>query len=363
MSGKKTILYDTHKSLGAKFTEFGGFDMPVWFKGTKDEYVAVREKVGMFDINHMGQIIITGKDRFKLVNYVITNDLKKIDLHQIQYSYICNEDGIILDDLLVYLLGDKILLVVNAGQADILVNHINKHGKGFEYQIENISDQTGFIAVQGPLSLQLCEKIFGEDFESLNYYSFKNTEFDGHEFLISRTGYTGEKGVELIFNIDYTTSIWNTFLKEGKSLGVEPCGLAVRDVLRLEMGYPLWGHELKDYTPFDIKKMWCVSMKKEDFIGKAKLEAQKAEGAKTSLVAFTMCDKGIPREKCTVSKDNNVIGMVTSGGFSFQLNNGIGLCLIDADQANVDNEIMISIRGKDVPAKITKLPFIPSRVK
>ncbi|MDH4129990.1 MAG: glycine cleavage system aminomethyltransferase GcvT [Spirochaetota bacterium] len=360
---KTTPLYQKHKSLGAKLIDFAGYTMPVWYKGIIEEHKAVRERVGLFDITHMGEILITGLDREKLVNFLITNDLNRIDNKQILYTFMCDENGLILDDLLVYLQADKILLIVNANKSDNLVKHINENASSYNVEIDNLSNKTGALSLQGPKSFELCNKIFNENIDKINYYSYINTEFNGNEIIISRTGYTGEKGVELFFNIDLCEILWDKLLSEGKEFGIEPCGLGSRDILRLEMGFPLHGQELQGYTPVDIQKNWCVAYDKQDFIGKSALQNLKKAGILTTLSAFVLLEKGIPRHGYDIIKDNKKIGIVTSGGFSPQLDKGIGLCIIPISENKVGNTINIKIRENNILAQITKLPFVPNNVK
>ncbi len=359
---KETPLYKKHKNLNAKMTEFADFKMPLWYKSIMEEYTAVRERLGLFDINHMGQIIITGQDKKIFTDYLITNNLNKINFGDILYTFICDNKGYILDDLLVYLLKDKIILIVNAGQSDKLIEHINNHKQNYNIQVEDISNKLGFLALQGPKSFDLCQKLFPNNIKNIKYYSFIKTDFKDSELILSRTGYTGEKGVELLFDSKLNNIIWDRILLEGAELGIMPCGLASRDILRLEMGYPLYSNELNGYSPIELGKTWCVSFDK-DFIGKDILIKQKETGINKKSYAFIMSSIGIPRRGYEILKNDKVIGKVTSGGFSPPLNKGIGLCIINKEQAKIDNDIYINVRGKMYSAKTTKLPFIPSKVK
>ncbi len=359
----KTPLFNSHERLGAKIIDFAGYSMPVWYKGIKDEYEAVRQRIGIFDINHMGEITITGPDRNKILNYAITNDLEKIDIDKVMYTYICGSDGKILDDLLVMLFSDMILLIVNAGQSKHLVEHIKNNKGSYHFEIDDDSQKTGALSIQGPMSFDLCKKVFGEDLNQIDYYSFKSIEYNGEEIIISRTGYTGEKGFEIFFNTKLNEQLWDLLLKEGEKWGILPCGLAVRDVLRLEMGYPLYGNDLKGFTPYELNKKFFVSIDKEDFIGKQILLNQKEKGFNTTLKGFIMTEKGIPRHGYKIFKNNKEIGYVTSGGYSPGLDNGIGLAYIETSESKNNSEIDIQIRDKFIKAKCIKTPFIPTKVK
>ncbi len=359
----KTPLYDKHKSLGARFIEFGEYSMPVWYKGVIEEHKAVRERVGIFDINHMGTLLVTGPERIEALNHMITNDLTKVKKNKIQYSFICDEDGRILDDLLIYPDENKIMIIVNCGQSQGLTEHIRANGQGYDFKVTDVSEETGLLSIQGPQSFGLCRKIFDIDLEEYPYYSYTHHQYNDTDWIISRTGYTGEKGFEIFFDSSLNGMIWDKLLSEGKSLGMEPCGLGARDILRLEMGFPLYGSDLKDHTPMELQKNWCVKLDKGEFVGKPVLLSQKEKGPTTSLVAFILLEKGIPRHEYKIYNSDKQIGKVTSGGFSPTLEKGIGLCLIDYQEAKVDHTIYIDIRGQRVPAKITPLPFIESHVK
>ncbi len=360
---KKTPLYEKQKSLSARFIDFSGYSMPVWYKGVKEEHKAVRERVGIFDINHMGALSVTGSERVEALNNQLTNDLRKVKNNKIQYSFICNADGKILDDLLVYSDGDKLMIIVNCNQSESLTEHIKTNGRNYNFEVSDVSEQTGLLSIQGPRSFDLCKKLFDIDLEEYPYYSFTHHTYERADWIVSRTGYTGERGFELFFDSHLNGMIWDKLLSEGESFGIEPCGLGARDILRLEMGFPLYGNDLMGHTPVELQKNWCVKLDKGEFVGKSVILSQKEKGSSTSLVAFTLMEKGIPRHEYKVYNSDKLIGEVTSGGFSPTLQKGIGLCLIDIQDAKKDNIVYIDIRGHRVPAKITRLPFIESHVK
>ena len=362
----KTPLYENHKGLKARFVPFGEYEMPLWYKGIKEEHKAVRERVGIFDINHMGAISIKGEKRLASLNFLLTNDIQKLSENEVQYNFACDDSGWILDDLLVYNKKNSTMLIVNCGKSEFLRSHFQKKNldaftQDASTQIEDTSLETGLLSVQGPKSFDLCKKVLGVDPNGIPYYSFREISYHEKNLLLSRTGYTGELGVEFFFDRKDNEWLWNTLLDAGKEFEIEPCGLGARDILRLEMGFPLHGNDLLGQSPCDINTFWCVHLEKEDFVGKSAIQKQKAEGIQTSLRGFIIQNRIPARKGYTVWKNDQKIGKVTSGGFSPTLQTGLGLCLIQKDFAKKDQEIEIEVRDKRVPAKISKIPFVPNR--
>lgn len=368
---KQTPLYEKHQELQARFIPFGEYEMPVWYKGIKEEHKAVRERVGIFDINHMGALSIKGEKRLASLNFLLTNDIQKLSVGEVQYNFACDDSGSILDDLLVYKKKNSVMLIVNCGKSEFLQSHFQKknpHASNVSNvsstqstKIEDISLQTGLLSLQGPKSFDLCKKLLGIDPATIPYYSFQEISWQDKNFILSRTGYTGELGVEFFFDRKDNKWLWTTLLEEGKDFGIEPCGLGARDLLRLEMGFPLHGNDLLGRSPCDINKFWCVHLEKEDFVGKASIQKQKEEGIQTSLRGFVIHDRTPARHGYTVWKNDQKIGEVTSGGFSPTLQKGIGLCLIQKNEVQKDQSIEIEVRNRRVPASISKIPFVPNR--
>ncbi len=360
---KRTALYEEHLKANAKMVPFAGFEMPVNYpEGMMEEHKAVRTVAGLFDVSHMGQFIITGPDAENFVNYIITNNVKKITDYSALYTAMCYEQGTIVDDLLVYKFPEYFMLVVNAANIEKDLTHINEHAKdkNFRVNIENKSDQYSLIAFQGPKTEEILSKYSEIDLSKIKYYQFTIGKILDKEVIISRTGYTGEDGFELyIKDPEHTKKIWSTLYEENKEKGVKLCGLGARDTLRLEMGFALYGNDIDETTtPLEAGLNWVVKLKKkDDFIGKEALIKQKEEGLKRKLFAFEYPDKLIPRHNYPiVNSEDKEIGNVTSGCFSPMLEKSIGMGYIYLDKFN-ENDIFIKVRNKKIKATITKLPF------
>jgi len=345
----KTILYNEHIKLGAKLVDFAGFSMPVnYVDGIKNEYSAVRDNVGIFDVSHMGQIRISGKDAKSFLDYITTNDVSKLNSGDAQYNLICNLDGGIKDDIILYMLNNlEFLLIVNASNCKKIYNWILEFNDR-QLQILNETSDYSLIAVQGPNSRDALSKIFSQD---INLEFYKHKVFS-NDILVSRTGYTGELGFEILGDHKQILDIWNKLIQ----IGAVPCGLAVRDILRIEMKYCLYGNDIsEDANPFEAGLKWVVNMGKEDFIGKSALE--KINIINNKLVCFKMIEKCIPRKDYVIYNiKNHKIGVVTSGTFSIGLNYGIGIGYINNDFN--ENEIYLDLRGKKFRGLIIKPPFI-----
>lgn len=357
---KKTKLYNVHEKLGAKIIEFAGYLMPVQYSSIIQEHKAVRNSVGVFDVSHMGEFIIEGNEALDLVQYVTVNNAAKLTTGRAQYSAMCYENGGIVDDLLVYKLNEnKYMLVVNASNIEKDFEWINKNNK-FEAEIKNESDDYTLIAVQGPNSKSVLEKITRDPLE-LEFYHFYNTQINDVDVLISRTGYTGELGYEIYFKgtESEAESVWNMIFEAGKDYGIQPAGLGARDSLRLEMGYCLYGNDIDETTnPLEAGLGWITKLKKGDFIGRDVLLKVKEEGIKRKLVPLVVEEKAFPRHGYPILKSDIEIGKVTSGTVSPVLEKPIALGYVKIEFANEGEELYIRVRNKTHKARIVKLPFV-----
>ena len=352
----KTGLYDHHVALGAKMVDFSGWEMPVLYTGVIQEHKAVREKAGLFDVSHMGRVLIKGPEAEKLIDYLSTNKISgKKDLSA-TYTVWCDQEGGCIDDLIVYKEGaENFFIVVNAGNRDKDLNHLKRAARRFNVSIEDCY-QDGILALQGPNARQIMAKIFSES-ETLKPMRFTIVQYHGHEVVLSCTGYTGSGGFELYAPTEAIISLWEHILDEGKPFGVEPIGLGARDTLRLEMGFPLYGHELSDdIAPTESVASWTVKFEKDDFLGKEALEALEQQGTKRKELGVVLKGKGIAREGYEVFKDEELIGKVTSGTMSPSLKQAIAMILVEGNLVQGEN-IEIDIRGKRVKAEIVPLPF------
>lgn len=356
----KTALFNKHVSLGAKMVPFAGFEMPVQYSGLTEEHFAVREKVGIFDVSHMGQFFVEGKGAKDLLQYVTTNNVETLKNGKAQYSCLPNENGGIVDDLIIYKIEDeKYLVVVNASNIEKDWNHINKYNQ-FDAQLSNVSDEMSLIAIQGPKAVETLQKLTEVNLSEIPYYNFTIGEVSGvKDVIISNTGYTGSGGFEIYFKNADAEKLWDDITKAGEEFGLIPCGLGARDTLRLEKGFCLYGNDIDDTTsPIEAGLGWITKFDK-DFISKEIFEKQKEEGVNKKLVAFEMQEKAIPRHNYpVVDAEGNVIGNVTSGTMSPMKKVGIGLAYVDKPLNKLGSEIFIQIRNKNIPAKVVKIPFV-----
>lgn len=360
MEAKKTPLYQVHIDSGAKMVEFGGWLMPVQYSGIVEEHNVVREKVGLFDVSHMGEFMVKGKDALAFLQKVVTNDLAKMAAGQVQYSPMCYENGGTVDDLLIYKYADdNYMLVVNAGNIEKDWQWLNKYSEGFAVELTDVSSEIGLLALQGPLAEKILSGLTDVDLKELPYYRFlPKAIVDGCEVVLSRTGYTGEDGFEIYCKAQDSKKLWQAILQAGKADGILPAGLGSRDTLRFEASLPLYGHELSvAITPVEAGIGMFVKIDKGDFIGYEQLSKQKAEGTKRKVVGFEMTDRGIARADYKVFADGKEIGHVTSGSPAPTLGKNLGLALVDKEYANVGQKIAIEIRGKLVNAEVIKKPF------
>lgn len=359
---KKVPLHAVHVSLGAKMVPFAGYEMPVQYSGLSDEHITVRSKAGIFDVSHMGEFFLEGPDALCVIQYITCNDASKLSPGKIQYSALMNENGGIVDDLLVYCLEEnKYMLVVNAANIEKDKKHILKYSEGKNVRFEDRSESYCLFAVQGPLATEILQKLTPVNLSEIPYYHFKIGSFAGvNNILLSNTGYTGAGGFEVYVPNEHAEKIWHEILKAGQKEGLKPIGLGARDTLRLEMGFCLYGNDINDKTtPLEAGLGWITKLNKGDFLGKAVLEKQKAEGVIKKLCGFVMEERGIPRHDYAVQDTGGrEIGKVTSGTQSPTLQKGIGMAYVEAAYANPDTEIFIVIRDKPHRAKIAKIPFI-----
>jgi len=359
---KHTPFFTKHIELGAKMAEFAGYDMPISYSGINDEHASVRRNAGVFDVSHMGEFIIKGKEAMELIQRVTTNDVSRLTAGRAQYSCMPNEKGGIVDDLLVYCLKENntYMLVVNAGNIEKDWNWISSYNTS-NAEMRNISDKTCLLAIQGPGATKMLQPLTETDIMNLKYYTFVKATFAGVEnVLISATGYTGAGGVEIYFENknDNADKIWDKLFEIGQPQGLKPIGLAARDTLRLEMGFCLYGNDIDDTTsPMEAGLSWITKFTKK-FVGMDLLAAQKEEGVGRKLVGFEMIDKGIPRHDYEIKDfSGSTIGKVTSGTHSPSLNKAIGLGYVRAVYSKIGTNIFIKVRDKLLLAKVVKLPF------
>ncbi len=353
---KKTPLYEIHLSLGARMVKFAGWQMPVQYESIIKEHEAVRSNAGVFDISHMGEFLLEGKDVIKFLQHVMINDLNLLEPSKGQYSCMCYENGTVVDDLVYYMeTPEKFKMIVNAGNIEKDLQWLNDHIKDFDVNITDLSTKRSRIAFQGPKSDEYLQSIIDIDLSKINRFYFAHCNINESPVFIARTGYTGEKGFELSVDNIHTNKIWNALI----NLGATPAGLGARDSLRLEACYSLYGHEISDaITPVEAGLSWLVKPKEGiGYIGKDVLIKQKAEGAQRVLVGLDLVDKGVIRGDYKIFKDETEIGFVTSGGYSPTLKKTIGLGLVKRQYIDVGTEIFIEIRNKLLRGRIVSTPF------
>jgi len=357
----KTPLFDAHVSLGGKMVPFAGFEMPVQYKlGALKEYTAVREgEAGIFDITHMGQVRINGAESLDFLQYVTTNDVSKLAEGQVQYSALLNESGTFIDDITTYKISDnEYYLCINAANRHKDLKHLQQQAANFDVSVIDESDDTTLLALQGAAAQAALQPLLDSDLEAIGYYRFAQVTMNGRDGIISRTGYTGEDGFEIYIPNDIALDVWHALLANG----AVPIGLAARDMLRTEMGYALYGHEISDaVTPVEAKLMWITKLNKGDFIGKASVELRKAAGPQHRLIAIKLVGRGIPREHYKVCVDGALSGEITSGMFS-PMAGGVALAYVQPEHAEA-GDVSVEIRGKQVAAERTSLPFVRSNVR
>ncbi|MBS1911881.1 MAG: glycine cleavage system aminomethyltransferase GcvT [Bacteroidetes bacterium] len=358
---KRTALYDVHVKLGAKIVPFAGYQMPVSYRGIVAEHAAVRERVGIFDVSHMGEVTVKGPAALDFVQKITVNDASSLAHGQAQYSAMCLESGGIVDDLLVYRRGDDdFFLVINA--SNIAKDFAWMQQNALEgMELKNVSDDYTLLAVQGPKSADTLRKLASADLDAIAYYHFVDGEVAGVPMIISRTGYTGELGFELYFSSDTATGerVWNAIMEAGAEFGIEPVGLGARDTLRLEMGYCLYGNDIDESTnTIEAGLGWITKINKGVFNGRDVIVKVKEEKPHRKLVGFEMNERGIPRQHYDITVNGERVGEVTSGTSSPTMGKGIGMGYVESRYTGIGSIINVMIRGQAVPATIVKLPIL-----
>lgn len=354
---KKTCLYDKHVALGALMSPFGGFVMPIQYSNIIEEHQAVRHECGVFDVSHMGEVLISGTEAERYVNHIFTNDVSCMPVGKILYGMMCYEDGGVVDDLLVYKMGDDcFFLVINAANISKDWAWIQEQAKGYDVVLEHQSEAYGELAVQGPQSERVMEQVLGLACKELSFYTFKQV----NDVIVSRTGYTGEDGFEIYAQPSFINECWDRLMEAG----VKPCGLGCRDTLRFEVGLPLYGDELSaDITPIMAGLGAFVKLDKQEFIGREALLRQKMEGPEKKLVGIELSDKAIPRHGYTILKDGQEVGVVTTGYHTISTDKSVCMALVDSSCAALGTEVEIQIRKKTFPGTVCKKRFYDKHYK
>lgn len=362
MENKKTCLYDKHVALGALMSPFGGFEMPIQYTGIVEEHNAVRHACGIFDVSHMGEVLVTGPQSEKFVNYIFTNDIAGAADGKIFYGMMLYPTGGVVDDLLVYRLGEnRFFLVINAANIDKDVAWIEEHAAAFDVKVEHLSDKYGEVAVQGPKAEEIIERILGIKCAQLAFYTCEELPIEGETVIVSRTGYTGEDGFELYGSHKFTTEVWDKLVGSKEVL---PCGLGCRDTLRFEVGLPLYGDELSDtITPLEAGLGIFVKLEKDDFIGKAAIAKQKEEGLTRKIVGIELYDKAIPRHGYEVEADGKVIGAVTTGYNSISTGKSVCMAMVDIAYSKLGTPVEVRIRKHTFKGVVTKKRFYDKNYK
>jgi len=351
---KKTPLFEIHKKLGAKIVSFSGFEMPLYYRGIVEEHLWVRRKAGLFDVSHMGEIRIRGKEALEFVSFVTSNDPSSLSPYHAQYTLLLNREGGIVDDAILYNLEESYLLVVNASNIDKDLKWLLSFASHFDIEIEDESESTALLALQGPLSEEVLSSLTTVNLKEVGYFSTKRGDVLGRKAIISRTGYTGEDGFEIFLRKEDASFVFEKILQNER---VIPAGLGARDTLRLEMGYCLYGDDIDEsVSPLEADLLWVVKMNKGEFVGKEALVEKMKKGPKRRRIGIES-EKGIPRKGDKVYFEGKETGYVTSGTFSPSLKRGIAIAYVDSEIANPGNSLEIEIRGKKVKSKIVKFPF------
>lgn len=358
MENKRTCLYDKHVKLGALISPFGGFDMPIQYSTIIDEHQAVRNDCGVFDVSHMGEVTVKGKDAERYVQHIFTNDVSKIEPGQILYGMMCYDNGGTVDDLLVYKMAvNDFFLVINAANIDKDWQWMQENAKGFDIELVNRSEDYGQVAVQGPNAETVVEEVLGLECKDLVFYTVKTIG----DIIISRTGYTGEDGFEIYASHNYICECWDKLIESGRC---KPCGLGCRDTLRFEVGLPLYGDELSaDISPVMSGLSMFCKLDKEEFIGKEALAAQKANGVEKRVIGIELEGKAIPRNGYAVVKDGETVGEVTTGYHSISTDKSVCMALVKAEFAKLDTPLEVQIRKKTFPGVVVKKRFYDKHYK
>ena len=362
MSEKRTCLYDRHVALGAKMVPFGGFEMPIQYTDITSEHQAVRGACGVFDVSHMGEVLVTGCEAERFVQYIFTNDISGAPVGKIFYGMMLHPNGGTIDDLLVYKMGDeKFFLVINAANIDKDYAWISKQAEAFDVTTENQSDYYGQLAVQGPEAEKVTEEVLGLACQELAFYTFKLIEVEGETLIVSRTGYTGEDGFEIYGSHAYIQGAWDKLIESGRA---KPCGLGCRDTLRFEVGLPLYGDELTDeISPIMAGLGMFVKLDKPEFVGKEAVAKQKAEGVEKKIIGIELEGRAIPRHGYEVVVDDQVVGEVTTGYSSISTGKSVCMALVDAAHAKLGTPVQVRIHRKLQPGKVVKKRFYEKHYK
>ncbi len=355
---KKTALNSIHKELGAKMVEFAGWQMPVQYEGVRQEHLAVRSSAGLFDVSHMGEVEVRGAEAIEFCQWITTNNVKKVEDFQAQYTLLCNTEGGVIDDVIIYKFSDDhFLFCVNASNSDKDFNWIKKEEGKFNVEVSDKSSEYSQIAIQGPDSKTILSEAIESDLDSIRKFRFELKDWGGHEIIVARTGYTGEEGYEIFLPWDQAPELWNKLMLTGRGLGIKPCGLGARDTLRIEMGYSLYGHEIDEHiNPLEAGLSRYIKLDGDDFIGRDALTNSMDEGLANTLVGFEMIERGIPRQGYGIFKDGASLGSVTSGTLSPSLEKSIGLGYL-SNKVEHNGIIQIQIRDTLRDAKIVSIPF------
>ncbi len=355
---KQTPLNAVHRQMGAKMVPFGGWDMPVQYRGILEEHKAVRSAAGMFDVSHMGEVEFRGPAALEAVQHLTSNDASRLQVGQVQYSALTTEAGTFVDDLTVYKFADDhYMATVNASNIDKDFAWMRDHTRG-NVEVRNLSDDTALIAVQGPKAIEILQKLTPLNLSGIKYYWFAQGKVLGHDAVVSRTGYTGEDGFEVYVKPQHAAALWNALLEAGTPLGLLLCGLGARDTLRLEAKMALYGNDIDDrHTVLEADLGWILKLEKGDFIGRAALAKQKAQGVGRKLVGFEMIGRGIARSHYKIVKGGQPIGEVTSGSPAPWLNKNIGLGYVVVEHSAVGTEFEVLIRDNPVPTRVVQTPF------
>ncbi len=363
MELKRTPLYETHKALGARMVEFGGWEMPVQYSGILEEHRVVRTAAGLFDIDHMGQIRVLGADALPFLQSIMTADLTTLEVNAAKYALMCYADGGVVDDTFVYRFEDDWMVVVNASNREKDLAWIDAHRAVWDVQLCDVSGDYYMLALQGPRAEEVLQKLESFNLSDLKYHHARKFRLDGEEGILARTGYTGEDGFEIFAPVQHGKHVWDAILDAGKSEGIQPIGLGARDSLRFEAKMPLYGHEIDgNTTPLEAALGWACDLNK-DFIGRDALLKEKLEGLKKRLVGFEMIERGIPRKDYPLAKDGQTVGYVTSGMFAPTLGKNVGLGFVSPELAKIGIEFEVIIRGKPTKARVVKTPFYPNRAR
>ncbi len=362
---KRTPLYEKHVALGGRMIDFGGWELPVQYQGIIKEHEQTRKAAGLFDVSHMGEITVKGPDAQRFIQHMVTNDISGAQNLQAVYSPMCYEDGGVVDDLLIYRLGEEdYLLIVNAANANKDFEWLCRHVSD-QVELRNVSNDYAQMAIQGPNAERILQQLCDVPLEDIKFYRFRtDVSVAGVSGIVSRTGYTGEDGFELYLPAAEAAGVWDALLEAGKDDGLVPAGLGARDTLRFEVALPLYGQELSDsISPLEAGLGMFVKLDKEEFIGREALEAQKEAGLKRRVVGFEMSERGIPRAHLDVQKDGASVGFVTSGGFAPSVGKNLGLALVDITCAAEGTELDIIIRDKPMKAQVVGKPFYSKKYK